>query len=61
MVVMESPLAVWVAGFGLAVITPPPVDAPLLLSLLAAVAADILNRPFTPEGKNPPEDRLAPP
>lgn len=61
MVVIASPLGLWVAGFGLALMTPPPVEVPLLLSLVAAVAAEVLNKPFTPEEKNPPADRFAPP
>ena len=52
---MASPLPEWVAGFGLAVITPPPVLDPAPLSLVAAAAAEVLKRPLTPLGKNPPE------
>ena len=31
------------------------------VSLVAAVAADVVNRPFTPPGKNPPEDAFGEP
>ncbi len=47
------------AVLGLALIASLSVAVPL--SLAAAVAEDVLKRPFTPPGKKPPEEALAAP
>ena len=58
-VVIAKPLPKLVAGFGVALIASSELLAPV--SLVAGVAADVVNRPFTPPGKNPPDEAFAEP
>jgi hypothetical protein len=57
-VVFGKPEVTWGTGLGLALIASSSVVVPV--SLVAAVAEDVLKRPLTPPGKNPPEEEKEP-